>query len=58
MSVIIGHKGQVDEEIRQNYTVKIGWSFGMEIIALYFAVVSLILYALICNAKQRPETNK
>ena len=38
-----------------SHQVKISWCFGMEILALQFAVVSLILYALMFVVKQRPE---
>ncbi|CAF4722066.1 unnamed protein product, partial [Rotaria sp. Silwood2] len=37
------------------YNIKVGWCFGMEIMALYFALISLILYALMFVAKTRPE---
>ncbi|CAF1607868.1 unnamed protein product [Rotaria magnacalcarata] len=38
-----------------NYSVSIGWCFGMEILSLYFALIALIIYALMFQAKKRPE---
>ncbi|CAF3302702.1 unnamed protein product [Rotaria socialis] len=40
---------------RINYSVSIGWCFGMEIVSLYFALIALVVYALIFQAKKRPE---
>ncbi|CAF1467777.1 unnamed protein product [Rotaria sordida] len=37
------------------YDVKVGWCFGMEILALYFSLVSLVIYALMFFAKSRPD---
>jgi len=37
------------------YTAKLGWCFGLEILALHSALVSIILFALMFTAKQRPE---
>lgn len=42
--------------MNDKYSIKIGWTMGLEIMALYFASVSLILYALMFIAKQRPES--
>ncbi len=38
------------------YKVKLGWCFGMEILALHFSLTSLVLYALMFTAKKRPES--
>ncbi len=37
------------------YQSKLGWCFGLEILALHSALVSIILFALMFTAKQRPE---
>jgi cytochrome bd-type quinol oxidase subunit 1 len=42
--------------MNDTYSIKIGWTMGLEIMALYFAFLSLILYALIFIAKKRPES--
>jgi hypothetical protein len=40
----------------QKYSIKVGWTMGLEIMALYFAFVSLILYTLMFIKKKRPES--
>jgi hypothetical protein len=55
VSVIASARELVQTQIDNNYTVKIGWCFGMEFMAFYFTFISLILYALMFHAKQRPE---
>ncbi|CAF5023587.1 unnamed protein product [Rotaria sp. Silwood1] len=40
------------------YNIRVGWCFGMEIMALYFALISLVIYALMFFAKTRPEQRK
>ena len=42
--------------MNNQYSIKIGWTTGLEIMALYFCVVSLVLYALMFIAKKRPES--
>jgi len=37
------------------YTAQLGWCFGLEFLALHSALVSIILFALMFTAKQRPE---
>jgi hypothetical protein len=44
------------EEMDGNYSIKIRWSTGLEIMALYFSVVSLVLYTLMFIAKRRSES--
>jgi hypothetical protein len=44
--------------VNVKYSVKLGWCFGMEILAFYFAVVSLVLYLIIYLAKKRPGSIK
>ncbi|CAF0984106.1 unnamed protein product [Rotaria sordida] len=46
---------QLNNFTEADYDVKIGWCFGIEIVALYFSVISLVLYGLIFVAKKRPE---
>jgi hypothetical protein len=41
---------------KYQYNVKFGWCFGLEIMAFYFTIVSIVLYALMFTAKQRPES--
>jgi hypothetical protein len=48
---IASMKNQTDHQ----YKISIGWCFGMEILALHFSVVTLVLYALMFTAKKRPE---
>ena len=39
-----------------HYQTRVGWSYGIEILALQFALVTFILYILMLRAKTRPET--
>ncbi|UJR29825.1 hypothetical protein I4U23_017368 [Adineta vaga] len=42
----------------EKYSTKLGWCFGMEILAFYFAIISLILYLIMFLIKQRPNAIK
>ena len=55
VEVIETYRIKVAADIDKNYNVKIGWSAGLEIMALYFSLISLVLFALMFIAKRRPE---
>lgn len=40
---------------QEDYTVTIGWSFGLEIVALAFTISTAVMYGLMLTAKRRPE---
>jgi hypothetical protein len=52
------YKQRLKDATDGKYSIKLDWCFGMEIMALYFAVVSLVIYGLIFLAKKRPEPKK
>jgi len=37
------------------YKAQLGWCFGLEVLALHSTLISIILFALMFTAKQRPE---
>lgn len=38
-----------------DYSVRVGWSFGIEIVALAFTLSTAVIYGLMLTAKRRPE---
>ncbi|CAF0960378.1 unnamed protein product [Adineta ricciae] len=53
---------KIQQSIKANSTVtyqtKVGWCFGMEILAFYFSLISLVLYLIMFLVGKRPDAIK
>jgi len=44
--------------VNVKYSVTLGWCFGMELLAFYFSLISIVLYLIIYLEKRRPGSIK
>ncbi|CAF0881762.1 unnamed protein product [Adineta steineri] len=52
------HMNAYKKASTRTYSVKLGWCFGMEVMALYFSIVSAVLYLLMYLVKRHPNAIK
>ncbi|CAF1013705.1 unnamed protein product [Adineta steineri] len=52
------HMNAYKKTLTRTYSVKLGWCFGMEVMALYFSIVSAVLYLLMYLVKRHPNAIK